>query len=91
LFERQGRNPGQLVGRSPWLQAVQTDAPETLIGTMADVIVERVGGNSLFARLADTTSDRKSIASPSAELPEPRAHMATQGSSDLESRRGEPA
>lgn len=91
LFERQGRNSGQLVGRSPWLQAVQTDAPEALIGTMADVIVERVGGNSLFARLADDAFDRNSTMSPTAELPESVAHMATQDSGDLESRREEPA
>ena len=27
LLERPGKRPGQLVGRSPWLQAVQVDAP----------------------------------------------------------------
>ena len=32
LLEKPGRRPGQLVGRSPWLQAVHVDAPETLIG-----------------------------------------------------------
>jgi len=56
LFERRGRNPGQLVGRSPWLQAVQADAPDTLIGTFADVRVRTVGGNSLFSDLIDAPS-----------------------------------
>ncbi len=49
LFERAGRNPGQLVGRSPWLQAVQVDAPERLIGEVAVVRVREIGANSLFA------------------------------------------
>jgi len=52
LLEKPGRMPGQLVGRSPWLQAVQVDAPESLLGTLADVVIEDVGGYSLFARLA---------------------------------------
>ena len=32
LFEKPGRRPGQLVGRSPYLQPVQVMAPERLIG-----------------------------------------------------------
>ena len=51
LFERPGRKPGQMSGRSPWLQAVQADAPTALAGRTADVVIEAVGGNSLFARL----------------------------------------
>ena len=30
LLERKGREPGQLVGKSPWLQAVQVDAAERI-------------------------------------------------------------
>ncbi|MEM1044758.1 MAG: tRNA (N6-isopentenyl adenosine(37)-C2)-methylthiotransferase MiaB [Pseudomonadota bacterium] len=66
LFERTGRNPGQLVGRSPWLQAVQADAPETLIGALAEVVVERVGGNSLFAHLAEPLTVVPSVAEATA-------------------------
>jgi len=51
LLERKGREPGQLVGRSPWLQAVQVDAPEALIGKIAKVRVTSIGSNSLFATL----------------------------------------
>ncbi len=51
LFERPGRNAGQLAGRSPWLQAVHTDAPAALIGTIARVRVTGVGPNSLAAEL----------------------------------------
>ena len=47
LFEKRGRHPGQLVGRSPYLQAVHADAPERLIGTLAPVRLVAVERNSL--------------------------------------------
>jgi tRNA-2-methylthio-N6-dimethylallyladenosine synthase len=50
LFERQGRHPGQLIGRSPWLQSVWTEAPEALMGQIADVAIIDVGPNSLVGR-----------------------------------------
>jgi tRNA-2-methylthio-N6-dimethylallyladenosine synthase len=52
LFERPGRYGGQIVGRSPYLQPVQVEAPATLIGQIADVIVTEVASNSLFGALA---------------------------------------
>ncbi|NVK35951.1 MAG: tRNA (N6-isopentenyl adenosine(37)-C2)-methylthiotransferase MiaB [Rhodobacteraceae bacterium] len=51
LFERKGRNPGQLVGKSPWLQPVPVDAPEELIGTIQPVEIVGIGSNSLFGTL----------------------------------------
>jgi tRNA-2-methylthio-N6-dimethylallyladenosine synthase len=51
LFERPGRYPGQLVGRSPYLQPVQVTAPSSLIGTIAPVDVTEVSSNSLFGVL----------------------------------------
>ncbi|WP_417688587.1 tRNA (N6-isopentenyl adenosine(37)-C2)-methylthiotransferase MiaB [Roseibium sp.] len=51
LLERKGRLPGQLVGKSPWLQAVQIDAPEELIGTVQAVEIVKIGTNSLFGEL----------------------------------------
>ena len=51
LLERKGRNPGQLVGKSPWLQPVQLDAPESLIGTIQAVEIVKIGSNSLFGEL----------------------------------------
>ncbi len=51
LFERPGRLPGQLVGRSPHLQPVQVMAPSTLIGEMAEVEITAIGSNSLFGTL----------------------------------------
>jgi tRNA-2-methylthio-N6-dimethylallyladenosine synthase len=52
LFERRGRHRGQIVGRSPYLQPVQTDAPASLIGEIAPVTITDIGSNSLFGRLA---------------------------------------
>jgi tRNA-2-methylthio-N6-dimethylallyladenosine synthase len=52
LFERHGRHSGQVVGRSPYLQPVNTDAPASLIGEIAPVIITDVGSNSLFGTLA---------------------------------------
>ena len=62
LFEKPGRHPGQIVGRSPWLQAVQADAPQTLIGTVAPVRIEAVGANSLFGTLEDVSMRERAIA-----------------------------
>jgi tRNA-2-methylthio-N6-dimethylallyladenosine synthase len=55
LFERPGRHPGQLVGRSPYLQPVQVSAPRSLIGEIAAVTITEIGSNSLFGTLADRT------------------------------------
>jgi tRNA-2-methylthio-N6-dimethylallyladenosine synthase len=53
LLEKPGKLPGQLVGRSPYLQAVQVMAPAKLIGTIERVTINKVGTNSLFGALAD--------------------------------------
>ncbi len=58
LLEKPGRLPGQLVGRSPYLQAVQVMAPATLIGSVRRVTVTEVGSNRLFAALADESRAR---------------------------------
>ena len=47
LLERNGRRPGQLVGRSPYLQAVHAAADSSLLGQVVPVAIERVGANSL--------------------------------------------
>jgi tRNA-2-methylthio-N6-dimethylallyladenosine synthase len=52
LFERPGRHNGQIVGRSPYLQPVQIEAPLALIGEIAPVTVTDVASNSLFGALA---------------------------------------
>jgi len=52
LFDRPGRHPGQIVGRSPYLQPVQVMAPASLIGEVVPVRITEVGSNSLFGALA---------------------------------------
>jgi tRNA-2-methylthio-N6-dimethylallyladenosine synthase len=52
LFERKGRHPGQIVGRSPYLQGVHAEGPESLIGQIATVTIGGSSKQSLSARLA---------------------------------------
>ncbi len=52
LLEQPGRRPGQLVGRSPFMQAVHVDAPESLMGDIAELTIESAHANSLGASLA---------------------------------------
>ncbi len=53
LFEKPGRRPGQVAGKSPYLQPVQADGPDRLISEVAAVEIVECGSNSLFGRLAD--------------------------------------
>jgi tRNA-2-methylthio-N6-dimethylallyladenosine synthase len=62
LFEKPGRLPGQLVGRSPYLQPVQVMAPAALIGEVVAVTITRAGTNSLFGEL--TTTPGRAVAAP---------------------------
>jgi len=56
LLEKPGRRPGQLVGRSPYLQPVQIMLPESRIGDIVPAAVTEIGANSLFGSLAGETS-----------------------------------
>jgi tRNA-2-methylthio-N6-dimethylallyladenosine synthase len=47
LFERIGRHAGQLIGRSPYLQAVHADAEPGLLGRILNVEICGAGANSL--------------------------------------------
>ncbi|HEX3862239.1 MAG TPA: tRNA (N6-isopentenyl adenosine(37)-C2)-methylthiotransferase MiaB [Stellaceae bacterium] len=47
LFEKPGRHPGQLVGRSPYLQSVHADAPAGLIGEVVMLTIHDTQPNSL--------------------------------------------
>jgi tRNA-2-methylthio-N6-dimethylallyladenosine synthase len=68
LLERAGRHPGQLAGKSPYLQAVQIETETNQIGDRVQVVIERAGSNSLFGRKAGEP------ASPG--LPRPSKDMA---------------
>ena len=51
LLEKPGRHPGQLIGRSPYLQSVYLDAGGYAIGDMVNVTIDRVGSNALSAHI----------------------------------------
>jgi tRNA-2-methylthio-N6-dimethylallyladenosine synthase len=51
LFERPGRHEGQILGRSPFLQAVHVQGPQTLIGQVAPVKIGAAAMNSLTGEL----------------------------------------
>jgi tRNA-2-methylthio-N6-dimethylallyladenosine synthase len=51
LFDRPGRRPGQITGRSPYLQTVQVMAPSSLIGEVVPVKITEMGRNTLFGEL----------------------------------------
>jgi len=50
LYEKPGRMPGQMVGKSEHLQAVHVDDPEGRIGQLVRVRVSGAAANSLSAR-----------------------------------------
>ncbi|MBH9538500.1 tRNA (N6-isopentenyl adenosine(37)-C2)-methylthiotransferase MiaB [Novosphingopyxis sp. YJ-S2-01] len=47
LLERKGRHPGQLIGKSPWLQSVVVSHPDAAIGDLMTVDLMEAGPNSL--------------------------------------------
>ena len=52
LFEKPGKKPGQVSGKTPYLQTVQIEAPDSLIGEVATVEIVECGANTLFGRIA---------------------------------------
>jgi tRNA-2-methylthio-N6-dimethylallyladenosine synthase len=58
LFERPGRNPGQITGRSAYLQPVHVDGPAELIGEIVSVDITAVEVYSLFGTISGTPRSR---------------------------------
>jgi len=56
LFEKPGRHPGQLSGRSPYLQAVHCEGPDRLIGQIVPVRIEVANKMSLAGVLEMETA-----------------------------------
>ena len=56
LFERTGRHTGQLIGRSPYLQAVHCSAPASEIGRIVPVTIHAATHNSLAGEMALETA-----------------------------------
>jgi tRNA-2-methylthio-N6-dimethylallyladenosine synthase len=51
LFERPGRQSGQAIGRSPYLQSVHVDGADLMVGEIRDVRISGVSANSLRGEL----------------------------------------
>ena len=64
LFEKTGRHPGQIVGKSPYLQPVQVDGTTALIGTVGEVTITALGSNSLFGRVTAPTTAGAPLRAP---------------------------
>jgi tRNA-2-methylthio-N6-dimethylallyladenosine synthase len=54
LFEKPGRGPSELVGRTPWLQPVHAQAPKNLLGATMKVTITALTANSLAGALAES-------------------------------------
>lgn len=52
LFDRPGRHPGQLAGRTPYMQAVHAPAPPDVLNTVQSVHIDAAAPNSLAGVLA---------------------------------------
>ncbi|MCK9992183.1 MAG: tRNA-2-methylthio-N6-dimethylallyladenosine synthase [Alphaproteobacteria bacterium] len=55
LFEKPGRHAGQIIGRSPWLQAVFAEGGAELIGQIIPTRIIATGSNSLRGRIHTDT------------------------------------
>jgi len=62
LFEKPGREPGQLTGRTPYLQPVHVQGPKSLIGEVQNVKVEALTANSLHGRLCESVLTESTLA-----------------------------
>jgi tRNA-2-methylthio-N6-dimethylallyladenosine synthase len=53
LFERPGRLPGQLIGKTPYLQSLHAFAPRSMIGSIEPARVVEMTPNALAGELAE--------------------------------------
>ena len=56
LFEKPGRREGQVIGRSPTMQSVFVDGPQSLIGELVHVEMVAVEPRSLRGRIVSPAS-----------------------------------
>ena len=56
LFDKPGGRPGQIMGRSPYMQTVHADGGADQIGAMASVEIIAAGANSLTGRIVAAAS-----------------------------------
>jgi tRNA-2-methylthio-N6-dimethylallyladenosine synthase len=56
VFDKPGRHEGQMIGRSPFMQAVNATVPADRLGEMVDVEIVEVKPNSLRGEIVVATS-----------------------------------
>ncbi len=59
LFEKPGREPGQLIGRTPYLQSLHASAPASMIGSVAMARVTAVTPNALAGEMVASTGAQR--------------------------------
>ncbi|MBI3442019.1 MAG: tRNA (N6-isopentenyl adenosine(37)-C2)-methylthiotransferase MiaB [Proteobacteria bacterium] len=64
LFDRKGQKPGQLLGKTPYMQSVYVDAPERLFGQIVDVRIDKASQNGTAGTIVTT---EEVLSSPSHE------------------------
>jgi tRNA-2-methylthio-N6-dimethylallyladenosine synthase len=64
LLDRRGRHAGQLIGRSPYMQAIHVDGPDRLLGTIADLEIIAGHNNSLAGVPAGEAAAREPTGAP---------------------------
>ncbi|WP_237216959.1 tRNA (N6-isopentenyl adenosine(37)-C2)-methylthiotransferase MiaB [Falsiroseomonas oryziterrae] len=64
LFTGPGRHPGQLAGRSPWLQPVHAEGPLSLVGQVLPCEVTATHPNSLAARILSSPGAAEATGDP---------------------------
>jgi tRNA-2-methylthio-N6-dimethylallyladenosine synthase len=62
LLEKPGKLPGQLVGRSPYLQSVHVMAQPEAIGSIVKATITDTGSNTLFGVLGEDAGAASSAA-----------------------------
>jgi tRNA-2-methylthio-N6-dimethylallyladenosine synthase len=62
LFDKPGRLPGQMVGRTMFLQPVHVMAEPSIISTVADVEINEINSNGLFGALTSAQRMREPAA-----------------------------
>ncbi|MCW5714555.1 MAG: tRNA (N6-isopentenyl adenosine(37)-C2)-methylthiotransferase MiaB [Bauldia sp.] len=61
LFDRPGKRPGQIAGRSPWLQTVHVMASPDLIGEVRSVTIDALGTNTMSGVLSDARTFEEAV------------------------------
>ncbi len=54
LFDRIGKVPGQILGKTPYMQSVPLEAPKRLLGCLTDVLIKEAYANSMMGIILDS-------------------------------------